>query len=168
MAKASKQVQIDFIISCLENGEQRGGILIKAGKKWGISKSSFDRLLKIAKDQHAEKQQAIKEKLMAIDTAAAIESRKKAIMTSDERKELLTKIANGQLKIKKLFVVNGKIKEHLSEPDHTDRKNAVAELNKMDGSYAPAKLAQTNAAGDDITPPLNDSQVDKLLKAIKS
>lgn len=168
MSKASKLVQIDYIVSCIENGEQRGEILVKAGKKWGISKSAFDRLLKIAKERHAAKQRALKDKLDAIDTAAAIEARKKAIMTSEERKELLTKIAKGELRIKKPFVIGGKIVEYMSAPDATDRKNAIAELNKMDGSYAPAKVAKTNSAGEDVRPPLTDSQVDRLLSAIKS
>jgi hypothetical protein len=34
--------------------------------------------------------------------------------------------------------------EYPSEPDHTDIKNAIAELNKMQGDYAPTKINQEN------------------------
>lgn len=150
MPKPDKQIIIDFIISCIESAEQRGNILGKVGKKWGMSKSAFDRWYKIAKEQHTTKQQAIKEKLAKVDEAAAIEARKKAIMTADERKEVLTKIANGTLKIKRPFVIGGKIMEYPAEPDATDRRNAIAELNKMEGDYAPSKVAQTDKDGNDV------------------
>lgn len=168
MPNPNKQVQIDFIISCLEKGEQRGTILVKSGKKWGTSKSAFDRHLKIAKEQHTAKNEALKKKLAEVDEHAAIEARKKAIMTADERKELLTKIAKGELRIKKPFVISGKIMEYPSEPDAMDRMKAVAELNKMDGDYAPIKQAQTDGAGKDIVHPLNNEQVEKLIAELKT
>lgn len=137
--KPDKQILIDAIIKGIEQGKDRGKLLATIAKKWQISNRTFDRHWKTANEQHLVKQQAIKEKLTAIDTAAAIESRKKAIMTSDQRKELLTKIANGELKIKKPFVIAGKIMEYPAEPDASDRLKAIAELNKMDGDYAPVK-----------------------------
>lgn len=150
MAKANTQIIIDYIVSCIANGEQRGNILVKAGKKWGTSKSAFDRLLKIAKDQHTVAQQLIKSKLAIIDEQAAINSRKKAIMNADERKEWLTKMINGEMKAKRPFVINGKIMEYPEDPSHNDRLKALAELNKMDGEYAPTKTAFTDTAGKDV------------------
>jgi hypothetical protein len=149
MRKPDKQTIIDFIISCLEKGEQRGNILVKTGKKWGTSKSAFDRWLKIAKQQLTDKQQAIKKELEAIDKAAAIEARKKAIMTADERKEYLTKIINGEVKFKKPFFVKGKIMEYPAEPDVADRMKAISELNKMEGDYAETAI---RLKGDALSP----------------
>jgi len=152
MPKADKQIIIDAIIKGIELGKDRGNMLATVGKKWQLSQRTFDRHWKVANQQHTAKQQAIKEKLAAIDTQAAIEARKKAIMTADERKELLTSIANGTLKIKKPFVIGGKIMEYPAEPDHTDRKNAIAELNKMGGDYSPTKLEATGANGQPLIP----------------
>lgn len=152
MLKPQKQIQVDFIISCLEKGEQRGGILVKAGKKWGISKSAFDRLLKIAKDQHFIKHGAIKKKLEEVDTEAAIEARKKAIMTSDERKEYLTKIITGEIKVTRQIIIGGKLKQCPEYPSHRDRISAISELNKMCGDHAPAKMAMTDTKGNDVKP----------------
>lgn len=61
------------------------------------------------------------------------------IMTVAERMEVLSKIARGEIPLKKPMVCDGLIHEIDVVPDWMDRKNAIAELNKMDGSYAPAK-----------------------------
>lgn len=156
MPKPNKQIQIDFIINCLKNGEQRGNILVKAGKKWGMSKSAFDRYLKIAKDQYSITQGLLKKELAAIDTSAAIEARKKAIMTADDRKEELSKacldlIQKTKGEKKFTFFQAGKIvQSHNGEifmlPIDTQAKildtvkGLIAELNKMEGDYAPTKI----------------------------
>lgn len=142
MAKPNKQVIIDFIVACLEKGEQRGKILVKTGKKWGTSKSAFDRLLKIAKEQHTVKQDAIRKKLAEVDEAAAIEARKLDVMTSYERMQILTKIARGQIIVTRTMPENegDPVFENIIKPDSIDIKAAIAELNKMDGAYAPTKL----------------------------
>ena len=168
MPKPDKQIIIDFIINCLEKGEQRGNILVKAGKKWGTSKSAFDRLLKIAKEQHIVKRQAINTKLAMVDEQAAIESRKRAIMTADDRQEELSKACLGLIQKTKgekrfTFFQGGKIvQSHNGEifmlPVDTQIKildtvkGLIAELNKMGGNYAPTKIAATNTAGEDAPP----------------
>jgi len=144
MPKPDKQILIDAIIKGIEQGKDRGKLLATIAKKWQISNRTFDRHWKTANQQHTVKQQAIKEKLTAIDTAAAIEARKKAIMTADERKELLTKLITGEIKAKRPFVIGGKIMEYPEEPTHRDRISAIAELNKMDGSYAPLPKQQVD------------------------
>lgn len=139
MPKQSKQVIIDAIIKGIEQGKSRAQLLGTIGKKWEISRTTFDRHWKTANEQHVIKRDSIKEQLVKVDIEAAIEARKKAIMTADERKEYLTKIINGEAKVKKPFVVSGKIMEYPAEPDASDRIRAIAELNKMDGEYAPEK-----------------------------
>jgi hypothetical protein len=56
---------------------------------------------------------------------------------------LLSQIAKGEVKIKQPFVIGGKIMEYPSEPSAGDRMKAVAELNKMDGTYAATKQEVT-------------------------
>jgi hypothetical protein len=159
-AKTNRQVIIDFVVSCLENGEQRNSILAKVGKKWQkekISPRSFDRLLKIAKQEHIAKQEAIKIQLAEVDKQAAIEARKKAIMTAEERKEYLTKLILGQIEIpyseakwdrnQSKFVTI----KFVEVANPQARISAIAELNKMEGDYSPLKVAQTNVEGNDIS-----------------
>ena len=145
MIKSNKQVIIDFIISCLKVGEDRKKILAKIGKKWQISERTLDRYLKISNQQHTEEQQVIKDKLAEVAQQAAIDTHKKAILTADERKELLTKIAKGEIEIPLIEKRwNGKTKKFATLsfkglPPHTARISAISELNKMEGDYAPIK-----------------------------
>lgn len=141
--KPDKQILIDAIIKGIEQGKDRGKLLATIAKKWQISNRTFDRHWKTAQEQHIDRQQALKERLTKVDEQAAIEARKKAIMTADERKEYLTKLVNGEIKAKRPFVIGGKIMEYPEEPTHSDRIKAIAELNKMDGDYAPVKSTVT-------------------------
>lgn len=174
--KTNRQVIIDFIISCLKKGEQRGEILVKTGKKWGTSKSAFDRMLKIAKEQHAIRQEEIKKELEEVDRLAAIEARKKAILSADERKELLTKIAKGEIEIPDDDVKwNPNIKIYETHviirlANHVSRINAIAELNKMDGEYAPRKTEITGPNGQPIqtqTVTKSDEELQKRLAELE-
>lgn len=63
----------------------------------------------------------------------------KSVLSKAERLEWLTKLVNGEIKAKVPFVIGGKIMEYPSEPSHSDRIKALAELNKMGGDYAPTK-----------------------------
>ena len=152
MPKPNKQIIIDAIIKGIEQGKTFDTCLKLCGTKWNLTRSTFIRRWKDANEQHIAKQCGIKSKLAIIDEQAAIEARKKAIMSADERKEYLTKLISGEIKAKQPFVIAGKIMEYPSEPNHSDRIRAIAELNKMEGDYAPTKVAQTNGAGDDVGP----------------
>lgn len=68
----------------------------------------------------------------------------KRIMTIAERMEWLSKVALGEIRVKQPFVIAGKIMEYPAEPSISDRKAAIAELNKIDGSYAPTQVNQQN------------------------
>ncbi len=77
-------------------------------------------------------------------------------MSADERKEYLTKIITGEIEIpykevkwdhdQKKFV---KV-DFIELSNHNARIAAIAELNKMDGSYAPNKMAITDTDGKDV------------------
>jgi phage terminase small subunit len=66
-----------------------------------------------------------------------------------QRIDILTRIALGEIPLKKAIVVDKAIEYIEVVPDWADRKNAIAELNKMDGSYAPTKQAITDIQGND-------------------
>lgn len=168
MPKSNKQIIIDAIIKEIGNGKERGKVLATVGKKWQLSQRTFDRYWKTANEQHIVKQQAIKTAIANDTTIKELEAKKQAIMTTMERKELLTKIAKGEVKIKKPFVISGKIMEYPSEPDANDRLKAIAELNKMEGDYAPTKTANTDTKGNDLPvfdfSHLTTEKIEELLK----
>lgn len=87
----------------------------------------------------AEERERLRKVVEAANDSKVSEIAQMNIMGKAERMELLTKMAKGELKIKTPFVIAGKIMEYPAEPTASDRRAAIAELNKMAGDYAPAK-----------------------------
>lgn len=156
MASVNKLVVIEAIVKALEKGTVTEKICAVICSKFQFSERTFYNHLKIAQQQHAEKQNAIKKELAKVDKQMAIKARKREIMTTSERKVLLTKIAKGEVKIpfkeakwdheQKKF----KMLSFVELPNHAARIKAIAELNLMEGDYAPAKIAQTDTFGNDV------------------
>jgi len=151
MAKADKQVIIDAIIKEIEKGEGRGKVLGKIGKKWEISRTTFDRIWKTANEQQKERQRKAKDAADEAYIQASADAAKVVVMSSQERKEMLSKIARGELT---LLVSDPKEPAKLIEVpamvENLERIKAISELNKMEGDYAPTKVAQTNKDGEDV------------------
>lgn len=146
--KPSEQTQVNFIADCLRKGEQRNQILAKFGKKWqSTSTRTFDRRLRQAEAQVAAEQARIKGQAEQ-EVAKEADALKSKILTSLERQAILSQIATGELAVEKLLVTKDGIKKAMCKPDHTDIKNAISELNKMDGSYSPTKV---NASVEGVT-----------------
>lgn len=171
MPKPNKQIIIDAIIKEIEQGKSYTAVMAVNGRKWQMPERTFNRYWKTANEQHLIKQEAIKKELAEVDKEAAINARKKAIMTAEERKEWLTKVVNGEILVtlKKPFW-NPDLKKMQYVPvanpaDITERLKASAELSKMEGDYAPTKVAQTDKDGNDIKP-LSEQQVDEILELV--
>ena len=150
MAKANEQAQIDFIVDLLRKGNQRKIILGKFGEIWGkASKNTFDRRLSEAKKQLQSELKEINERTEE-SIKKEVEARKAKILTALDRQEILAKIALGELEIEQEVATATGVKIVRNKPDFNDRKAAIAELNKMDGSYAPAKTETTLKLGKDL------------------
>ena len=148
--KPSEQSQVNFIADFLRKGESRNVILAKFGKKWqGTSTRTFDRRLRQAEADVAAEQARIKEQAEQ-EVAKEADALKSKILTSLERQAILSQIATGELAVEKLLVTKDGIKKAMCKPDHSDIKNAISELNKMDGSYSPTK-ADITTGGDKLT-----------------
>lgn len=158
MPKPSKQIIIDAIIKEIEQGKTKSKILAKFGAKWRIAPRTYDRYWKTANEQHTAKQEAIKKELAEIDKQAAIEARKKAIMTADERKEWLSALITKKTKVMKVGGSPQMVYEYLDENGKlqseilsTDTKlKALAELNKMEGDYAATKVENNHTGSVQI------------------
>lgn len=147
MAKVNEVAHIEFIKDLLRNGEERKTILAKTSKKWQkLSVRSIDRLIRNAKD-------ALRSEIEQIETKTQesinkeVESRKSKILTVIERMEILSAIAKGEIPLTKPMVVDKNIENVPVVPDWMDRRAAIAELNKMQGEYAPVKT-ETNLLSD--------------------
>ena len=130
-------------IRLIVNGEtQSNAYKLSIGKK-GVSKQVSEvkgsQLAKKYANLIAEQRDNLKKVVEEAQKDKVTEIAQMNILTSAQRMEILSNIAQGKLKVKKPFVIGGKVLEYPSEPDHTDIKNAIAELNKMQGDYAPTK-----------------------------
>ena len=150
---------LDFI-SLVAAGEEQGiAYKLTVGKN-GVSKQvSQVKGSQLAKKYALlidEERQRLRKVVEAANDSKVAEIAQKRIMSSAERMEWLTMMADGTIKAKRPFVVAGKIMEYPEEPSHSDRIKALAELNKMDGSYAPTKTdiqikeVQTFRIGDQV------------------
>lgn len=97
------------------------------------------RFFKIANDALTEwsslKKKAQNEQITQLEKEAV----KEAVMSRVERQKILTQIARGEIPLRKAMVVDGIIEYIDIVPDWMDRKQSIAELNKMEGDYAPTK-----------------------------
>jgi hypothetical protein len=139
MPKPSEQAQIEFIKDCLRKGEQRGEVLAKFVKKWQkVGIRTFDRRLKVSQQAVQSEQKRIQLEAEG-NVAKKVEALESKIMTAIERQEILAEMARGELETEVLLVTKDGIKKAKAKPTHAERRAAIAELNKMDGSYSPDK-----------------------------
>ena len=173
MAKQSKQIIIDAIVKEIEKGNRRGNVLGKIAKKWEISRTTFDRYWKTANQQQQERQKKASAAADAAYIAAKEQSAKEAVMSKQERLELLSKIAKGDIEIPdseiKWDIIQKKFVtiKFVKLASHAARVTAIAEMNKMEGDYAPVKIAQTNSKGDDLENK-TDEEIKRLLEVTMS
>lgn len=110
----------------------------------GTIKVESSKLAKKYAELIAQERERLRKVVEAANDSKVSEIAQKRIMSAAERMEWLTKLVDGTIKAKRPFVVGGKIMEYPEEPSHSDRVKALAELNKMDGSYAPTQVNQQN------------------------
>ena len=135
--KPNKENIIIDILAELEKGISYKTCLSLNDVLWQVSERTFCRYWKIASDKYREQQAATEIELSSIRIEAKKERLKKAILTKDERMEILTKMAKGKLIYYQMINTKAGSYNMPIIPTMADRKNAIAELNKMDGSYTP-------------------------------
>lgn len=133
---------IEFVQLVAKGVQQEEAYRLTIGNKDTTSGSARAQGSKLAKKYALlinEERERLRKVVEAANDSKVSEIAQMNIMGKAERMELLTKMAKGELKIKTPFVIAGKIMEYPAEPTASDRRAAIAELNKMAGDYAPAK-----------------------------
>lgn len=152
MKKKSSSIQaiVNKLVTEIAKGKTREQALSMFVQKWQKTPRTFDRYWKKAKEIFDERQRKASEASDAAYIEASVAAAKNMVMTRAERMEVLSKIARGSMPLFKPFIVDGTIQVHEVAPDWNDRKGAIAELNKMEGDYAPQKNAFTDSQGNDL------------------
>jgi len=151
VSKIRRQIIVQEIVKLILDGKSYLEVLSLIEPKCAISRATFTRYWKEAGikaiDERIEMESLIHDATIHLE----IESRARAIMTANERREFLTKVARGEIKFTIYKVVDKTLHELKVSPGFQDRIKAIAELNKMDGDYAPIKVSNTDSKGKDIT-----------------
>ena len=165
MPKPNKENIITDMLIELEKGISYSDCLALNGTKWNLPKTTFVRYWKTANERHAVNQESMQKAISEEYIQSGKERVKMAILTKEQRMEILTSIAKGEIPLTKPMIVDGVIQEVPVVPNWMDRKSAIAELNKMDGAYAPIKTE--NANFDMLSPEDRERRILELKNKIK-
>ena len=171
------QERLNMLVDGIQQGQTRNVLMPQFLEKWKMSARTFDRFWKKANDVVREKQDQLQKQMAVVETEMAIEVKKKAIMTAAERKEFLSALIVKPTKLMKVAGSMVMVHQYQDESGETlheilpmDVKlKAMAELNRMDGAYAPEKRDHTSG-GEKLggAPNLTDAQFTKLLDTIEA
>lgn len=167
MAKSTQiQSRISTVAQELVNGKDRAEIMRKYAKKWQIAERTIDRYITDAKVE-AQSLRRLSEKTatdtIVLETTEAVKSGLKSKL---ERVLLLQKLVDD---IQVDLDACNKSKKGAKVISVTDKaymrktiKDIQAEISKIEGDYAPTKLAQTDKEGNDVLK-LSKEQIDNLI-----
>lgn len=118
---------------------------------WQLTQSTYDRYWVEASKRYKARLDAIEEATTKVAVSMEIKALKKAILSKHERQELLSKLATGEIKSwREVITERGVVT--LEYYSASEAKQNIAELNKMDGDYAPVKKDITSG-GEKLAAP---------------
>lgn len=144
---AKEDVYIKFILDELDNKNvDRAIVLAKFVKKWQVSDRTFDRYWKTANERHTEAVRALELERQGLLSESLKDEIQAQILTETEIDLILSKIVTGDIKVEEYI----KGEPVIRDISPSDIIAAADKLYKRKGSYAPTKLANTTASGDDV------------------
>lgn len=155
--KPTKELIVNDILSEMDFGASYTECMQLCATKWNLPKGTFVRYWKEASESYLAANLKDKQVQAEVREQAVRLRALEAIMSKEERMQVLTQIARGEIPLVKHIVVSlgdnqgSVIKEREVVPTWRDRRDAVAELNKMEGDYAPLKKDITSN-GESIAP----------------
>lgn len=137
--KPNKENIITDILIELQKGTSYNDCLELINMIWDLPRTTFSRYWGEANKRYARVNAEIQQNLDSALKDSAENRMRLGILSKLERMKILSDIAQGEIVLTKYIVADGVIQERDVVPDYNDRKGAIAELNKMDGDYAPVK-----------------------------
>ena len=149
--KPKKEQTVNEMLLEIEMGISYSECLRINDGLWGLPSSTFDRYWAEASKRFKARLDAIEEATTKVAVSMEIKALKKAILSKHERQELLSKLATGEIRSwREVVTESGVIK--LEYYSASEAKQNIAELNKMDGDYAPVKKDITSG-GEKLAAP---------------
>jgi len=162
--KPEKENIILSLVDDLDFGVEYTQALTMFVEKTGKSTRTFDRYWREAKERFYE---GLNDKVAAkahVVNSPEIQAYKARIIDKFERMQILSAMADGSLQVPRNVVTREGVITLEAFPDYTDRKAAIAELNKMDGEYAPIKKETKHSGDMVIKQDLSNLSTEELLK----
>ena len=136
--KPKKEQTVNEMLLEIEMGTSYTECLKINGGLWGLPPTTFDRYWGEASKRFKARLDAIEEATTKAAVSMEVKALKKAILSKHECQELLSKLATGEIRSwREVVTESGVIK--LEYYSAAEAKQNIAELNKMDGDYAPVK-----------------------------
>ena len=136
--KPNKENIITEILIELERGINFTACAELFDMNWALPPTTFKRYWKEANSRYQTVNVIAQKELSDIFLDGKKEALKKAILTKHERLELLSKLATGEIATWREVITERGIQK-LEYYSGAEAKAAIAEINKMDGEYAPIK-----------------------------
>jgi len=148
---SKQETYISFIIDQLQSGNvERGKVLAIFGKKWQKGVRSFDRYWKEANELYLEAQNKLQKEKESIYIESEKKAFKTALKTKTERMAELQAMLEPDYLTSEIVGISNGVPVWADRPlTPMERKHIHSELSKMDGSYAPTKVATTDTDGKD-------------------
>ena len=149
--KPKKEQTVNEMLLEIEMGTSYTECLKINGGLWGLPPTTFDRYWGEASKRYKARLDAIEEATTKAAVSMEVKALKKAILSKHERQVLLSKLATGEIRSwREVVTESGVIK--LEYYSASEAKQNIAELNKMDGDYAPVKKDITSG-GEKLAAP---------------
>ena len=149
--KPKKEQTVNEMLLEIEMGTSYTECLKINGGLWGLPPTTFDRYWGEASKRYKARLDAIEEATTKVAVSMEVKALKKAILSKHERQVLLSKLATGEIRSwREVVTESGVIK--LEYYSASEAKQNIAELNKMDGDYAPVKKDITSG-GEKLAAP---------------
>lgn len=137
---ANIEARLQEVAKEIAKGSKRSAIITKYCKKFQVSERTVDTYIKkaqiIVADLAKTKQQAEKDAIYEYEK----EEVKRNLLTRDEKREILAKIARGETTIVKTIATKDGLQDIEMLPDHNDRIKAIDIDAKMEGDFAPKDI----------------------------
>lgn len=149
--KPKKEQAVNEMLLEIEMGISYKECLGINGNLWKLPETTFNRYWSEASKRYKARLDAIEEATTKVAVSMEIKALKKAILSKHERQELLSKLATGEIKSwREVITERGVVT--LEYYSAAEAKQNIAELNKMDGDYAPVKKDITSG-GEKLAAP---------------
>jgi hypothetical protein len=149
----NKEIVIKEILQEMDFGTERAVCLSQVVEKWRVSSRTFDRYWSEAHSRFKAANEKDEKVFDDVRVQMKAEALKAKILGKIERMEILSSIADGSLTFQKEVPSKFGPQVITATPDYSDRRAALAELNKMDGEYAPIRKDITTG-GEQLPAPV--------------